>query len=148
MNRIYKFRAWDKEYKKMLEGYKHPYGHSGLWLDIETGNLTHIQRGEEGVECSIHKFKNVVLMQYTGRKDKNRKGIYEGDILKVKIPNYTHDYVEAEVKFNSGCFGIEVIGNPILNNAVGQFKAFSKNTKNIEVIGNVWENPELYEENK
>ena len=141
-NRIYKFRAWDKEERKWKLGYKELGGFHLL------GELNLLGEVNAELASPLSKLQDIEIMQYTGRKDKNRKGIYEGDILKVKIPNYTHDYVEAEVKFNSGCFGIEVIGNPILNNAVGQFKAFSKNTKNIEVIGNVWENPELYEENK
>ena len=136
-NRIYKFRAWDKEYKKMLEGYKHPYGHSGLWLDIETGNLTHIQRGEEGVECSIHKFKNVVLMQYTGRKDKNRKEIYEGNIVVTGLG----DVYLVQVKNFSDGYGFHFAKN-------GYLEKYIDGKDTIEIIGNIYENPELYEENK
>lgn len=129
-----KFRAWyrgkmynDIVLQSMEEGY--------LRIELIQENLK---------KSSIHTdATRVKLMQYTGLLDNNGKEIYESDLLKVKIPNYIHDYIEAEVKFKNGCFGIEVIGNPILNNAVGQFKSFNENTKDIEVIGNIYENENL-----
>ena len=75
----------------------------------------------------IH-FKDGVLMQYTGLKDKNGKEIYEGDILK-----YTFD---GEEKIDY----IEYQGNMFTyHNAVRW------SLQEDEVIGNIYENPELLE---
>jgi uncharacterized phage protein (TIGR01671 family) len=77
------------------------------------------------------------LMQYTGLKDKNGKEIYEGDILKYQLlyitgdeePDTYTEYTE-EVIFEDGQFTVEVM--PL-------FVACEWG----EVIGNIFENPEL-----
>ena len=78
------------------------------------------------------------LMQYTGLKDKNKEPIYEGDIVKI-INGYTNgteyfDLVE-KVEFKDGSF---LLGNDCFRGIAEDF----------EVIGNIYENPELLEESK
>ena len=80
--------------------------------------------------------------QYTGLKDKNGKEIYEGDI--VHIPNDWEEYGWAsgenyEIDFKEGRFRMKPKYKP---NASGYDL---ENTNELEVIGNVWENPELLE---
>ena len=79
------------------------------------------------------------LMQYTGLKDKNGKEIYEGDILSIKI--YSGDKVIVEgktvVEFKDGCFGV-IWGH---DKAFLSLNSFFK--AKFEVIGNIYENPEL-----
>jgi uncharacterized phage protein (TIGR01671 family) len=65
------------------------------------------------------------IMQFTGLKDKNGIEIYEGDILDTKCV----------VSFNDGMFGIFDKHNYMgLNSYMSKFR---------EVIGNIYENPEL-----
>jgi uncharacterized phage protein (TIGR01671 family) len=83
-----------------------------------------------------------ILMQYTGLKDKNGKEIYEGDILNSKndgkdgndIWDYsTHDNRIVEWDAEYSCFS----GMP----DYGENSVYSE--EYIEVIGNIYENPEV-----
>lgn len=74
--------------------------------------------------------------EFTGLKDKNGKEIYEGDW--IKNTNDEMDYFEGQVDFSDGIFWIsEGEGKPAY--ILGQHD--SKN--DLEVIGNIYENPEL-----
>lgn len=76
--------------------------------------------------------KDWEIMQYTGLKDKNGKEIYEGDILKSKRLN-----AKGEVKFGKAHFFI------LTRNGAAMGWELSPNTDELEVIGNIYENPEL-----
>ena len=88
--------------------------------------------------CSI-KLENNILMQCTGLKDKNGKLIYEGDILKQ--PDGIIDYVY----WSDGCYIHN--GTAITNYDVAyQGDNWAKEVNTHEVIGNIYENPELLED--
>lgn len=81
--------------------------------------------------------------QYTGLTDKNGKKIFEGDICKTYFESYTHSWEEVGVVTEfCGAYGIE--------SADGKhFRAFineSVYTRSHEVIGTIYDNPELLEE--
>ena len=86
------------------------------------------------------------LMQYTGLKGKNGVEIYEGDI--VKSPSYPEPYQTSEVFFQDGSFATYLDGTR-LGAGLGWIE-LSQNSFNdsFEVIGNIYENPELLKENK
>ena len=125
MNREIKFRAWYKEKKRI-----------GKVLGIDILHKE-IYFSNEDVDCYEHTdFKDIELMQYTGLKDKNNKEIYEGDIVTLHNSKY-------KVIFNSKEAGFVLrddefeMNIPFTNN----------NNKRMEVIGNIYENPELLKEN-
>ena len=78
------------------------------------------------------------LMQYTGLKDKNGKEIYEGEVVRyATIAPWNEEEtlcVDAEVGFEGGQFWLYGIDGGAISD-VGP----------LEVIGNVYDNPELLE---
>jgi hypothetical protein len=75
--------------------------------------------------------KQVEVMQYTELKDKDGKEIYEGDIISFKDFNIVTGVVTWS---NNGFWDVPKIGNWLGN---------LKECGVIEVIGNIYENPEL-----
>jgi uncharacterized phage protein (TIGR01671 family) len=92
-------------------------------------------------------FNNVELMQYTGLKDKNGKEIYEGDVIPYHFNKKTVStvkYGEYHNPFDSDNHGGHVgfylewnEENSLLRVDLGYWIKVS------EVIGNIYENPEL-----
>ena len=124
----FKFRGYDTEYEKMTyfddEDYLLSYGQI-LRSKIEWS----YDYDEEIIDYEDVNNK-IILMQYTGLKDKNGKEIYEGDILKgtfYGFPMPEYDYVfqiywdEKEKGFMASYF----------------------EPSECEVIGNIYDNPEL-----
>ncbi|WP_457641412.1 YopX family protein [Persephonella sp.] len=114
-----KFRAWLKETKEMIEV------DDIRFLKPLTINTTSAWRLED----------EIVLMQYTGLKDRNVREIYEGDILQR---NNGSKYV---VVFENGCFKLKPIGKHSEISTI----AYAKHEP-IEIIGNIYENPDLLKE--
>jgi len=80
------------------------------------------------------------LMQYTGLTDENIKDVYEGDIIKRPIYQIPAEYCGDElfvVEFNHCAFREVPIDRHNKGDVLSDF--------NIEVIGNIYENPELLE---
>ena len=80
--------------------------------------------------------------QYTGLKDKNEKEIYEGDIIEIKgysNKGYNTGLVKEiyVVEFKDFCWSCGI--KSLLNLA-------TINWASIEVIGNIYDNPELLSE--
>lgn len=135
-----KFRAWDKKSKKIR-----------IVESIGFGELSYYNEGYPvtnmiGRDC-IHDKDIIIhrdsyqheLMQYTGLKDKNGKEIYEGDILLYDSGSKT------SVFYNNGAF-VRSYGN---SNMYLLYDSFIEDgcLYNYEVIGNIYENPELLEGN-
>ena len=127
-----KFRMWNEKTESFID-----YG--DLMLDLKNGK---VYSGDVGIpEDTIDVTNQVILMQYTGCRDKNGIEIYEGDVIKDK---YDKTWL---VQWYVGAF---VITNKIPDSD-GQTTTYShfSNVSNrhfyFEVVGNMWENPELLE---
>lgn len=129
--RVPKFRAWDKLRKIML-----PVG------DLDTSYKLVYLEEDNGYRCEMD-FDEIELMQSTGIRDKNGKEIFEGDI--VKFSDCDDDVYVTPVVWdkNYACFGVSFGGKyPI---SFDYLEEFYTELKDIEVVGNIYENPELLE---
>ncbi|MDH5085859.1 YopX family protein [Clostridium perfringens] len=138
MSRELKFRVWDKTSDSML--YQDDF--ERVELDTKNKMVTLIAEEESDKSHYVLDYEDGIeaeILQYTGLKDKNGKEIYEGDILSIKI--YSGDKVIVEgktvVEFKDGCFGV-IWGH---DKAFLSLNSFFK--AKFEVIGNIYENPEL-----
>ena len=93
----------------------------------------------------VYRFEDeeVKLMQYTGVKDKNGKEIYEGDIVLIKLDE-TSTWYKTVVGFKKGAF----IANLIDKEDYVYIFHHGFTDDDFEIIGNVYENKNLLEENK
>nr|DAR94681.1 MAG TPA: YopX protein [Caudoviricetes sp.] len=121
-----KFRAWVKEKKAIFEV---------ILIDYVTKKVTYLlERVGHLLSIRDAKFNDVELMQYTGLKDKNEKEIYEGDIFHIgsKKILYVVEWIDCGLK-----------GRQIKNKS---WIGLDYWKDDIEVIGNIYENPEVIKE--
>lgn len=122
-----KFRAWDKKEGKI--DYDPGVKRSEDWLSPDINSL--IEHCQEEEDC--------ILMQYTGLKDKNGVEIYEGDIALIKH-SYKNRTWQGEVIWERWRFTGKGFFFPHFD---APYDLFCEGAQYIEVIGNVYENPEL-----
>lgn len=139
MNREIKFRVWDKEKKKMGELLSITWQVQGEVTTISSIIVKNPSVNIAGYNLYVN---HAVLMQYVGLKDKHNKKIYEGDIVKTP-EDYDEFGMQAgeinKVVFQFGGFRLF----PKYNKDAKGFWLQDDNT--FEVIGNIYENPELLE---
>lgn len=145
-----KFRAWDKKTETMAE-FLTPFIAEGGYLYFSKMQNGASEKWEDGTGIVN---ESIILMQYTGLKDKNGKEIWEGDIVKYKFiygfdaydyrneykPNLPSDNLSEEikeVKFINGEFSPREDGENCYDGY------YSWRTFDFEIIGNIYENPEL-----
>lgn len=133
MNREIKFRGKDREnwhYGDLVQEIRH---NDNKLFD---GTMTHIRKFEYkngnyiGASFPVN---SETVGQYTGLHDKNGKEIYEGDIL--KSIQWNNIFL---VKYTGTAFYLCRKGN----NGFNKITTWN-NAEKSEVIGNIYDNPEL-----
>ena len=89
----------------------------------------------------IESFDDITLMQYTGLKDKNGKEIYEGDIVTYKrsVGNWAGKFMTTTHKI----IFTEEVNAFVMEYGSSYIKLRKHWGYEYEVIGNIFENPEL-----
>ena len=116
-----KFRAWHM-----------PFGPKGPMQEMVHGKASSILAF---AEMSPDKY---IVEQATGLKDANGKEIYEGDIVKSSY-KYAQPKISQVIMEDGNSY---ILGEDL---ATGNEMLVSDHINEIEVIGNVHENPELLE---
>ena len=134
-----KFRIFDNSEKKFL--IKNEKVSRGIFKD-KVSEIVDFENNS--VQINNPEDERYIFLQYTGMKDINDKEIYEGDI--VKVPHFLHDErikINGVVKYvnNRAEFVID------LEDIEETFYCCNQSER-IEVVGNIYENPELLEVEK
>lgn len=149
MNEI-KFRAWDEENKLMVYSDNQPY-----WYEWEINEhhgviCMHFDYVDDDFGGNVYYGEHLPIMQYTCIKDKNGKEIYAGDVVKDDWGRIMEVVFNKEkAKFQFRLIRVEGEHAHWANNFVwADMTDWFENGKNyVEVIGNVYENGGLLNEN-
>ncbi len=138
------------------EGSK-PFDGGKFYLSLD-GSLYRLENnyaceadGDGPNENDMVEQKDNVLMQFTGLHDKNGKEIYEGDVLSATCRNFsgtcTVEWVQEPVRYDhehpyEGLNGFVQWGK-WSQKAIGGGLTPAMQEGHFEIIGNIYENPEL-----
>lgn len=122
-----KFRAWHKEKK--------------CWISLHNNGYSFNPANGQIYYRGLNITSRIELVQYTGLNDKNGKEIYEGDIVRVNKLTFENSGPLPEnlvVKFYNGMF-------QLFRDDEYLYGLHLMYIEDGEVIGNIYENPELLE---
>lgn len=119
---IPRYRAWDKEFKEMVQVDALVFEEQIVKATYKNGNVVK------------EDLKNYVLMQSTGLTDKNGKEIFEGDVVKMAKNVYSEPTNYEIVRHRSGAYRLESKQHGC--------ELWLRHT-DCEIAGNIWEDGEL-----
>lgn len=136
MNREIKFRAWSENDKRMVEPDELVFWNGCCYLN-KSKSLNNPDKPYSASKLKGYSILEKFVMQYTGLKDKNGVEIYEGDVANFVFPNNGNVGI-APVVWEYGCWNVTDFKNEAGSNNIYNLVLYD-----IEVIGNIYENPEL-----
>ena len=135
---IPKFRVWDSVEKKFVEHF----------FITDNGLICNMEKPTSDYNFPIPIEKSeLILMQSTGLKDKNGKEIFEGDIVRTTRFLGRADEIGGFYEYEKDYVGVvEVLeGSWVIDTGSVAVRLWSEIDES-EVLGNVYENPELLED--
>jgi uncharacterized phage protein (TIGR01671 family) len=128
MNRSRDFRVWDKLHKEMLYRVH-------IFQTAFNSGKNHL------IQDILYDYEEerYVFLENTGLHDKNKKEIYQGDIVEASFDDITYKKInsfKSEVKYGFGNFHV-------IDEKTDIFYPVFDIFAHVEVIGNIYENPEL-----
>jgi len=134
MSREIKFRAWDKDEHCWIPSKQLAITSDGELITYDEGASDCVK-----AECFVKDPIEVIFMQYTGLTDKKGVEIYEGDIVNIPFSDLVSGVTRRSCDVIYASYSFMFRDNLYKN--LYEPKA----TSVIEVIGNIYENPELLE---
>lgn len=126
---IPKYRAWDSAKKEMFKD---------TFAITESGQVVVVEQESVANSPDYVFVEHLVIMQSTGLRDKNGKEVFVGDIIKCTRGCPHEVYLEKE-------YGGTFIGGMPAVYLKGLREGYAW-TEHEEIIGNIYENPELLED--
>ena len=132
---LLRFRAWLKKEQKMDNEIDHI-----SWLEDELYCIG------DGITYMVSA-EDLVLMQSTGLKDKNGKEIFEGDIVRTTRFLGRADEIGGFYEYEKDYVGVVKVleGSWVIDTGIVAVRLWSEIDES-EVLGNIYENPELLED--
>lgn len=130
------FRGKRIDNGEWVEGMYYKTKMSGAFILVPFNEVRKGANVRAGDDFDVYQVDPKTVGQYAGSWDKNCKSIFEGDICRVGNFNY-----KVEFKYSAWQFAILSRGvwcNPYFDSHCGE---------NCEVIGNIYDNRDLVEEN-
>lgn len=135
---IPKFRAWDSAKKEMFKD---------TFAITESGQVVVVEQESVANSPDYVFVEHLVIMQSTGLKDKNDKEIFEGDIVRTTRFLGRADEIGGFYEYEKDYVGVVKVleGSWVIDIGSVAVRLWSE-IDEPEVLGNIYENPELLED--